>query len=139
MLWKTRQSSLHRMTIEVEGHGPIQVGAVDARSRRRESRKRFSARKTEGISRPYRDNRELGPDRLNQLLGRGIGAAVMANLQQVRPGMFDGRDAALRALFGVSFEQQRRLPVSQAQHHGVAVLRLVANRPVTRGEQYPQV
>ena len=38
------------MTIEVEGHGPIQVGAVDTSSRRRESRQSFSARKAEGIS-----------------------------------------------------------------------------------------
>jgi hypothetical protein len=38
------------MTIEVEGHGSIQIGSVDASSRRREPGQSFSARKIEGVS-----------------------------------------------------------------------------------------
>ncbi len=99
-------SSHNGVAVQIEGYCPIEVGAIYASSCPRESRQSFQPRKTKRISRSYRNDRELRPRRVHQLLRGGIGAPVMANLQQGGPGMLNRGDAALHALLGVSFEQQ---------------------------------
>src|SRR5579859_2503807 len=94
-LLKTHHRRRDGLPVEVERDCTIDVGAIDADSRGCQTSEGFVSRQAERIPRSHRNDCKLRACGGHQFGGRGVGAPVMAYLQQGRSWMLDSRHTPL--------------------------------------------
>ena len=119
------------MAVQVEGYCAVQVGAVEVGSGVLQALENFWFGKTERGSVAERDYCEAWLDGREDFWSGGGGTAVMSYLQEVGVGMVQAGDAALDGFLGIALQQDGRGVIADMQDHGVVVLGLEADGPVS--------
>ena len=93
------------MPVEIESYGAVQIGAVDVDSSGLQAGEDIGLGQAKRGVEADRDYGEGWLHRLENLWSGGRGAAVMADLQEIRVRMVQGCDPSLDGFFGVTLEQ----------------------------------